>query len=58
MSVGSEREGGDINLNAGDGADDDGLGNTASGGGDIIIDAGNLAVTEIQVQEAPVASLK
>ena len=40
MSVGSEREGGDINLNAGDGADDDGLGNTASGGGDIIIDAG------------------
>jgi hypothetical protein len=40
MSVGSEREGGDINLNAGDGSDDDGLGNIASSGGDIIIDAG------------------
>ena len=39
-ALGSESEGGDINILAGDGADDDGAGNTASTGGDIIIDAG------------------
>lgn len=40
-ALGSESEGGDINIYAGDGADDDGQGNTASTGGDIQITAGN-----------------
>jgi hypothetical protein len=40
-ALGSESEGGDINILAGDGADDDGLGNTSSTGGDIQINAGN-----------------
>ncbi len=40
-ALGSESEGGDINILAGDGADDDGQGNTASTGGDIQITAGN-----------------
>jgi len=39
-ALGSESEGGDINIYAGDGADDDGGGNTSSTGGDILIDAG------------------
>ena len=40
-SLGSESEGGDINIYAGDGADDDGQGNNASTGGDIQIEAGD-----------------
>ena len=40
-ALGSESEGGDINILAGDGADDDGAGNTSSTGGDIQITAGN-----------------
>ena len=40
-ALGSESEGGDINILAGDGADDDGAGNISSTGGDIQITAGN-----------------
>lgn len=40
-AVGSESEGGDINIYAGDGADDDGAGSTSSTGGDIQLIAGN-----------------
>lgn len=40
MSLGSEREGGDINIYAGDGSGDDGAGNSSSTGGDIQIFSG------------------
>ena len=40
-SLGSESEGGDINIYAGDGAGDDGQGNTSSTGGDIVLAAGD-----------------
>ena len=39
-SLGSESEGGDINIYAGDGSGDDGAGNTSGGGGDIQLVAG------------------